>query len=218
MHRLGFWKWAWGERPWMSLTLTKYPQRVDAVKILGIAFTTPRNVPLHLFGRRLACERANKWLKDIRRRFNLFERGANFVIFNLLHSCAKWLSGPSHCRMKQDIIFPRKHAKRWFSFSISKEMALYNCTTFNSKVKQLYFFNFFFEQLYVKMFIPSFINLATNRNLSDVCSFTFFSVVFYELGTIHINLFSYLQIDMTVMSLIYFAFGVCYVASFVVQQ
>lgn len=73
----------------MSLTLTKYPQRVDAVKILGIAFTTPRNVPLHLFGRRLACERANKWLKDIRRRFNLFERGANFVIFNLLHSCAK---------------------------------------------------------------------------------------------------------------------------------
>lgn len=98
-------------------------------------------------------------------------------------------------------------------------MALYNCTTFNSKVKQLYFFNFFFfEQLYVKMFIPSFINLATNRNLSDVCSFTFFSVVFYELGTIHINLFSYLQIDMTVMSLIYFAFGVCYVASFVVQQ
>lgn len=69
-------------------------------------------------------------------------------------------------------------------------MALYLCTTFNSKVKQLYFFNFFFfEQLYVKMFIPSFINLATNRNLSDVCSFTFFSVVFYELGTIHINLF-----------------------------
>lgn len=30
----------------MSLTLTKYPQRVDAVKILGIAFPTPRNVPL----------------------------------------------------------------------------------------------------------------------------------------------------------------------------
>lgn len=101
-HKLGFWNWAWGQRPWMSLTLTKYPQRVDAVKILGIAFTTPRNVPLHLFGRRLACERANKWLEDIRRRFNLFERGVDFVIFNFLHSCAKWLSGPSHCQMKQD--------------------------------------------------------------------------------------------------------------------
>lgn len=218
MHRLGFWKWAWGERPWMSLTLTKYPQRVDAVKILGIAFTTPRNVPLHLFGRRLACERANKWLKDIRRRFNLFERGANFVIFNLLHSCAKWLSGPSHCRMKQDIIFPRKHANGDFLFQFLKKWHFIIAQLLTARLSSCIFSTFFFEQFYVKMFIPSFINLATNRNLSDVCSFTFFSVVFYELGTIHINLFSYLQIDMTVMSLIYFAFGVCYVASFVVQQ
>lgn len=65
-----------------------------------------------------------------------------------------------------------------------------------ARLSSCIFFNFFFEQLYVKMFIPSFINLAMNRNLSDLCSFTFFSVVFYELGTIHINPFSYLQIDM----------------------
>lgn len=175
MHRLGFWNWAWGESPWMSLTLTKYPQRVDAVKILGIAFTTPRNVPLHLFGRRLACERANKWLKDIRRRFNLFERGANFVIFNLLHSCAKWLSGPN----EQDIIFPRKHANDDFLFQFLKKMALYLCTTFNSKVKQLYFFNFFFFNSY--MWKCSYPHLLTwpRIEICLMCVHSLFSVLFF---------------------------------------
>lgn len=178
MHRLGFWKWAWGERPWMSLTLTKYPQRVDAVKILGIAFTTPRNVPLHLFGRRLACERANKWLKDIRRRFNLFERGANFVIFNLLHSCAKWLSGPSHCRMKQDIIFPRKHANGDFLFQFLKKWHFIIAQLLTARLSSCIFSTFFLNSYMWKCSYPHLLTWP-RIEICLMCVHSLFSVLFF---------------------------------------